>query len=130
MSIKFIPIAKANVNDPKGPKLYYPGLVKGDEVSYDELIREIGSLSGINEPYIEAVLRTLEKVMLDQLSHGRYVKMGKLGTFYLTFKSSAAPSPEKLSVSNIQGLNIRFKPARQIVDALKSFKFRKASRSS
>ena len=106
MSIKFVPIAKSNVNDPEGPNRYYPGLVKGDE----------------------AVLLTLEKVMVDQLSHGRYVKLGNLGTFYLTFKSSSAPSPEQLSSKNIEGLNIRFKPARRILDALKGFTFKKVKR--
>jgi predicted histone-like DNA-binding protein len=128
MSIKFVPTAKSNVNNPKGPKLYYPGLVKGDEVSYDEMIQEIGKLSGINEPYIEAVLLTLEKVMVDQLSHGRYVKLGRLGTFYLTFKSNGVESPEKLSAKNIEGLNIRFKPAKRILDALKGFTFKKVRR--
>lgn len=128
MSINFVAIPKTNVNDPQGPKLYYPGLVKGDDVSFDELINEIGSMSGINEPYIEAVLRTLEKVMVDQLSHGRYVKLGRLGTFYLTFKASGAASPEALSSKNISSLNIRFKPGKGILNKLKGFTVKKVKR--
>ena len=125
MPVNYTPIAKSNVNDPKGPKLYYAGLVKGDDVSYDELISEVGKFSGINEPYIESVLLTLEKVMIEQLSHGRYVKFGRLGTFYLSFKSSGVTTPENLSSKNIKGLNIRFKPGKILADSLKTFSFKK-----
>ena len=64
MSVKFIPVPRINPRDLNAPKQYYAYLERGDDVSFDELIGFIGKLSGINEPYIVAVLRTLEKVII------------------------------------------------------------------
>lgn len=127
MSVKFNAMQRVNPRDLSAPKQYYAFLVKGDDVSFEELITFIGTLSGINEPYIVAVLRTLEKVIIDQLSHGRYVHLGRIGTFYLTIKSAGTESAEELSSRDVKSVRIRFKPGRVLRHASKGFLLQKAA---
>jgi len=127
MSVKFIPVQRVNPRDLSAPKQYYAYLDKGDDVSFDELISFIGELSGINEPYIVAVLRTLEKVIIEQLSHGRYVPLGRIGTFYLSLNSEGAETVDELSSRNVKSMKIRFKPGKVLKHATKGFILQKAA---
>jgi len=127
MSVKFIPVPRVNPRDLSAPKQYYAYLERGDDVSFDELISFIGKLSGINEPYIVAVLRTLEKVIVEQLSHGRYVPFGRIGTFYLSLNSEGTETAEELSSRNVKAMKIRFKPGKVLKHATKGFILQKAA---
>ena len=127
MSVKFGSAQKINPRDLTAPKQYYAILERGDDVTFDELIKFIGEMSGINEPYIVAVMRTLEKVIIEQLSHGRYVHLGRLGTFYLSLHSKGVESEEDLGSKDIRSMRIRFRPGKVLSDATKGFTLRKAS---
>lgn len=127
MSIKFNAVPRINPRDLSAPKQYYAFLERGDNVSFDELISFIGKMSGINEPYIVAVLRTLEKVIIEQLSHGRYVHIGRIGTFYLSLKSNGVETAEGLSSRDITSMRIRFRPGKVLKHATKGFSIHKAS---
>ena len=127
MSINFIPVPRVNPRDLSAPKQYYAFLDRGDEVTFDELIAFIGKLSGINEPYIVAVLRTLEKVIIEQLSHGRYVHVGRIGTFYMSLNSGGVEKAEDLSSRDIKAMKIRFKPGKVLTHATKGFNLQKAA---
>ena len=118
---------KINPRDLTAPKQYYAILERGDDVSFEELIKFIGEMSGINEPYIVAIMRTLEKVIIEQLSHGRYVHLGRLGTFYLSLSSNGVEKEEDLSSKDIRSMRIRFRPGKVLSDATKGFTLRKAS---
>ncbi len=125
MSVKFNAVPKVNPRDLTAPKQYYAFLEKGDDVSFDELIRFIGKFSGINEPYIVAVLRTLEKVIIEQLSHGRYVHLGRLGTYYLSLHSKGVEAAEDLTSRDIKSLSIRFRPGKVLTNATAGFELHK-----
>lgn len=127
MSVKFLAVPRVNPRDLEAPKQFYAFLERGDDVTFEELITFIGTLSGINEPYIVAVLRTLEKVIIDQLSHGRYVQLGRIGTFYLALKSVGTETAEELSSRSVKSLNIRFKPGKVLRHAAKGFVLQKAA---
>ena len=127
MSIKFNAVPRINPRDLTAPKQYYAYLERGDDLTFDELIGFIGKLSGINEPYIVAVLRTLEKVIIEQLSHGRYVHLGRIGTFYLSLKSGGVEKAEELSSRDIKSMRIRYKPGKVLTYATKGFILHKAS---
>ena len=126
MSVNFIAVQRVNPRDLTAQKLYYGFLERGDDVSFDELINFIGKMSGINEPYIVAVLRTLEKVIVEQLSHGRYVPLGRLGTIYLSLNSNGVENAEELSSRDIKSLKIRFRPGKVLTHAAKGFVLQKA----
>ncbi len=127
MSINFIPVPRVNPRDLSAPKQYYAFLERGDDVTFDELIAFIGKLSGINEPYIVAVMRTLEMVIIEQLSHGRYVHVGRIGTFYLSLSSEGVEKAEDLSSRDIKSMKIRFKPGKVLTHATKGFNLQKAA---
>ena len=127
MSIKFNAVPRLNPRDLTAPKQYYAMLERGDDLTFDELIDFIGKLSGINEPYIVAVLRTLEKVIIEQLSHGRYVHLGRIGTFYLSLKSSGVETAEELSAYDMKSMRIRFKPGKVLKHSTKGFSINKAA---
>ncbi len=126
MAIKFNPVARINPGNLSAPKQYYAFLDKGDEVTFDELIDFTGKLSGINEPYIVAVMRTFEKVIIEQLSHGRYVHLGRIGTLYLSLLSEGVEKVEDLSAKNIKFIKIRFKPGKVLKNAALGYTLQKA----
>jgi predicted histone-like DNA-binding protein len=127
MSIKFNAVPRMNPRDLTAPKQYYAFLDRGDEVTFDELIEFTGKMSGINEPYIVAVMRTLEKAIIEQLSHGRHVNIGRIGTIYLSLKSIGVEKAEDLSSRDIKSMKIRFRPGKVLKHATKGFDLHKAS---
>jgi predicted histone-like DNA-binding protein len=127
MSIKFHPVLKPNPRDLAAPKQYYASLEKGDDISFDELIEFVGKMSGINEPYIVAVMRTLEKVIIEQLSHGRYVRLGRIGSFYISLNSGGVENAEDLSSRDVKAMKIRFRPGKVMRHATKGFTLQKVS---
>lgn len=75
------------------------------------LARRMSKATTVTEADSLAVLTELEEVLAEALLESKSVRLGKLGSFHVTLKSSGAESKEDFSHSNITKAMIRFIPS-------------------
>ncbi|MDR1864936.1 MAG: HU family DNA-binding protein [Bacteroidales bacterium] len=127
MPIKFKSQEKGEPGVPGGGvKKYYATIVTDGEATIDSLVKEIEKFSALSEPDIFGVVKALENVIQDKLANGKIVRLDKLGSFYPALKSAPSDTPEQVSVANIKGVGINYRPGSRLIAALRNAAFRKA----
>lgn len=75
------------------------------------LARRMSKATTVTEADALAVLTELEEVLAEALLESKSVRLGKLGSFHVTLKSSGANSKDDFTHSNITKAMIRFIPS-------------------
>lgn len=118
--MKFKAVEKVNPLKPHEPKKWYAQIVTGDEVSMDEIVKEIEKFSALSEPDIRGVIIGLENVVQNKLSEGRIVRFDRLGSLYPSLSSSPSEKEEEVTEANIKSVKVNFRPGKRILDAMKN----------
>ena len=63
---------------------------------------------------VMAVLTALEDVFVDVLSEGKVIRLGDLGSFYLSISSKGAEDEDSVNGSLVKRTKIIFRPGQQI----------------
>ena len=93
-------------------KWYPKSVTVGKPVTTKEVSDHLAQISTVSRADTYAVLMELAGVLADYMSQGRTVKLDGLGTFYytLTAGGNGVESADKVSVSQIAGVRVRFIP--------------------
>lgn len=127
MTIKFKAIEKAQPGVAGGgDKKWYAQIVYGEEVTMDELVKEIEKFCSLTEPDIRGVITALENVIQDKLSASRIVRMERLGSFYPALSSGAELEEAKVDAVTIKKASVNYRPGDRIVKAVNDAGFKKA----
>ena len=119
-------IKRQNPRDPAAPRKYYAVGVAQGVTDVRELVDRISDLSTVTSIDTLAVLEALLKVIPKELSNGRIVRLGDLGTFRLTLKSEGSDQSENFNNSFIKGTNLIFRAGKLFRNVLKNIDFAKA----
>jgi predicted histone-like DNA-binding protein len=119
-------IKRQNPRDPGSPRKYYAVGVAQGVTDVRELVDRISDLSTVTSIDTLAVLEALLKVIPKELSNGRIVRLGDLGTFRLTLKSEGSDQSENFNNSFIKGTNLIFRAGKLFRNVLKNIDFAKA----
>jgi predicted histone-like DNA-binding protein len=119
-------IKRQNPRDPAAPRRYYAVGVAQGVTDVRELVDRISDLSTVTSIDTLAVLEALLKVIPKELSNGRIVRLGDLGTFRLTLKSEGSDQSENFNNSFIKGTNLIFRAGKLFRNVLKNIDFAKA----
>ena len=118
-------IQRQNPRDPGSPRKYYAVGVAQGVTDVRELVDRISDLSTVTSIDTLAVLEALLKVIPKELSNGRIVRLGDLGTFRLTLKSEGSDQSENFNNSFIKGTNLIFRAGKLFRNVLKNIDFAK-----
>jgi len=127
MSVRFRAVERVNPRDLTLPNKYYPQIINGDDVTFDELAELISKVSSLNYGDVLGALGTLIEVIQMQLKHGRQVRLHTLGTLFLTLSGEGTDTPEDLTNSSIARTNIRFRPGKRLKRTIGILDFEKVS---
>ncbi|MFY0654541.1 MAG: hypothetical protein JXQ96_21070 [Cyclobacteriaceae bacterium] len=130
MSVNFKLVERPNPRDLTLPNKYYASIVKGDDISFDELAQLISKVSNLNYGSVVGTLATLVEVIELQLIHGRSVRLNDLGTLFLTLSSEGVENVEDFKNGNIKRAAIRFRPGKRLKKLVKNLNYDKVSNSS
>ena len=119
MAIQFKPVEKGQPGVAGGgTKKFYAQIVLNDEVTIDELVKDIEKFSSLSEPDIRGVIVALENVIQTQLANGRIVRLEKLGSLYPTLSSNGEADAASVTSSSIRDLSVNYRPGDRIKKAL------------
>jgi len=89
----------------------------------ETLSKLIEARSAVSSADVKSVLDNLNFVLGLELSAGRIVYLGELGTFRLTVQSEGAESKDKFTGSNVKKAKLRFTPGLFLKKACKTATF-------
>jgi predicted histone-like DNA-binding protein len=126
MAIKYKSILKTQPGVPGGgEKKYYASIVIQNEVTVDDLVKDIEKFSALSEPDIYGVVIALENVITTRLAQSEKVKLDKLGTFTPTLHSEGRETEKEIDSHVITGVGVNYRPGARILKALKDAPKRK-----
>ncbi len=122
---QFTTAFRRNMMEEGKPGLYYALAKSTGDVSLDEMSERIQRSCTVNRADVLCVLRALQTEMIDSLQRGEIVRFGDIGSFYVTLHSSGVPLQKDVSVSLIKGARIRYRPGKELRNALKTLTYGK-----
>ncbi len=108
-----------------GVKKFYAQVVYGDEVTVDDLSKEIEKFCSLSEPDVRAVILALENVIQTKLSEGRIVRLEKLGSLYPAISSQGEAKAEDVDANSIKSVSVNYRPGVRILAAMNDAGFKK-----
>lgn len=93
---------------------YYASTQVYSNIGPREIVKYASETSQIDPGVLESVMMAWQQVMRMYFTNGHNVTCHPLGSFCATIRSKAAATEEEFKPSNIKGLYITFRPARQL----------------
>lgn len=121
--IYFRVIPRVNPREPENPPKYYASNVSQGEVNVRDLADQITAQSTVSTIDTLAVLEALLKVIPRELSNGKIVRLGDLGSFRVTITSEGSDQPEDFNASMIKGTNLHFRGGKLFRNVLNNIDF-------
>lgn len=126
MSIKYKLIQKSQPGVAGGGnKKWYANAVLDEELSINELVKQIEKFSALSEADIRGVIIALENVIQEELTNGKIVRLDVLGSFYPVLSSEGVPAEKDFTISNIKGAKVNYRPGKRISNALSAATFKR-----
>ena len=108
-----------------GIKKFYAQILYGDEVTVDDISKEIEKFCSLSEPDVRAVIIALENVIQTKLSEGRIVRLEKLGSLYPAISSQGEEKAEDVDAKSIKSVSVNYRPGARILAAINEAGFKK-----
>jgi len=123
IKLKFL--KRRNPNDLTAPEKYYAAAISEGSIDLKRLAEKIAYQSTLTPGDCYNVLSALEKNVIEELSDGRIVRLGDLGTFRLSVSSNGIDALEDTHSGMVKKARILFRPAEGLRNMLKNLNFRK-----
>ena len=125
MAIKFHAVQRKDPRDRTLPGKYYAEIVNRYEISFEQFLNEITDMSTVTVGDTYNVMQTSIHLMKKHLQEGRIVRLGDLGSFYLTISSDGKDAIDDVDAKSIVQANIRYRPSVKLKEILNRLSFQK-----
>ncbi|MBN1303856.1 MAG: HU family DNA-binding protein [Anaerolineales bacterium] len=120
---KYIIVPHKNPIDPDAPPKYYPRLKSSGEIDERDLLDEIVRGSTLSQADMKAALEALLQAIPRHLGNGKIVRLGDLGSFYLTIQAEGSIGPSEVGTNKIKRNRVQFRPGKVIRRMLKGISY-------
>jgi predicted histone-like DNA-binding protein len=125
MAVLIKAVGMINPVQPQAPMQYYPRAIQSGVVDLEVLTALISASTTLTETDCHAVIISLVKTVTDALEEGKIVRLGQMGSFQISVKGSASPTPEGITAKNVGSASIVFRPGVRFKKMLKNLTFYK-----
>ena len=126
MPVKYIVVPHKIPSKPDEPVAYYPRLKSSGEVNLREIADDIALVSTVSTADTIAVIEGLIQKIPQYLEDGKIVRLGDLGSFFLSIQAEGSDSPEKVNAAKIKRNKLHFRAGKIVKQMLKYLDYRKA----
>ena len=126
MPVKYIIVPHKVPSKPDEPLKYYPRLKSSGEINLREIANDIAQESTVSPGDTMAVIESLLQNIPRYLAQGYIVRLGELGSFYLSVQAEGSDSPEMVNASKIKRNKLHFRAGKIMRKMLKHLDYRKA----
>ena len=121
----FTSVLRKHMLDKEKPDMYYALTKSSGEIDIDEMAERIQRSSTVNWADVLCVLPALQTEMIESFKKAEIIRLGGLGSFYVTLRSSGALIPKDVKEGLIKGARVRFRPGMEIKNVLKTLEYSK-----
>ena len=111
--IKVKVISKKNPREPEAPPRFYTSAVHDVQMDLDTLASEVAERCTVRRSDVHGVLIALMDLIPKELSNGKSIALGQLGTFAVNVLSEPADTAEEVGPGSVKGLKIQYRPSRK-----------------
>ena len=97
---------------------YYAQSVTPKVVNLDAVIKNIEKTTSLSSADVKACLDALQYEFIENLKHGRSVRLGDVGSFRTSVQSRGALSEDEFSVAHIKNVKVVFSPSGKLRKSL------------
>ncbi|MCM2302199.1 MAG: HU family DNA-binding protein [Flavobacteriaceae bacterium] len=130
MSIKFKTVQRVNPQDTTAPKKHYAKATNASITDLSELAELVALNSSMSKPDCYAVLMGLETFVFRELSRGRNVRLGELGTYKISLSAEGKETEDEVVATSIKKARINFTPGQGLKNMLNTLVYKKAQNQS
>ena len=116
---------KKNPGDVNAPEKFYASTISMGSVDLRKMAEKISYQSTLTPGDCYNVLSALEKNVIDELSEGKIVRLGELGTFRLSVSSEGKETEGEFTSNSIKKKRILFLPSKGLKEMLRNLNFLK-----
>ena len=125
MSVQYHLVQRGNPAKPEDPKKFYASAQSRGEITLRELSKEIAEISTVSVVDTTAVIESLLQLIPRHVTNGHIVRLADFGSFNVRIDSEASDTEETFKNSLINGVNLYFRPGKELQKALENVKFEK-----
>jgi len=109
MSLKFSLVPRKNRET--GEVKVYGLVVPESKTSVDIITSELTARTTLTRPDVLATLAGIAEKAVTELADGRTVRLGDLGSLFVTLQTAGSEDVEGFTQAMIKGVNVRFRPS-------------------
>ena len=122
--LKYNIIQRRDPRDQSAAPKFYASLKRVQTIDMEYIANELAEKSAISKGDVMSIVTNLIDLIPKELSMGRTVNLGKLGTFWLNINSNGFESEEEVNPDvAIKKVNIRFRPSTVLKKLIGGLKF-------
>ena len=112
MKVKII--SKRNPKLPEAEPKFYASAMHQTSVDLDALAVSVAKRCSLRRADVHGVLVALMEIIPEELTEGKSIALGELGTFCVNVKSEAAETAENFTPGMVKGMKIVYRPAKEL----------------
>ena len=118
MAYKYSVVARKNPSDPESAFKYYPHPLSSGQSGFKALAKKIQKYTGQSFADVTGVLAALEDILPEEIKAGLIIRLGGIGSFYPSYKTTGEDTPEAVSSRNIEKVSIRFRSEKNFLEQI------------
>jgi predicted histone-like DNA-binding protein len=121
--LKYNIIQRRDPRDQSAAPKFYASIKRIQTIDLEYIANELAEKSAITKGDVMSIITNLIDLIPKELSMGRTVNLGKLGTFWLNINSNGFESEEEVTPEAIKKVNVRFRPSPILKKLMGGLKF-------
>lgn len=118
--LKVKAVQKKNPREPEADPKFYASAVHDAKVDLNNLAVSVAERCSLRRADVHGVLVALMDIIPAELSSGKIVALGDLGSFYVNVKSEGSITEEELSPKMVKGMKIQYRPTKELRKKLRT----------
>lgn len=116
---------RLNPQEKDAPARFYANAVSNGVMTMDEWAEQIAARCTIKEADVVGIMKAFAEAFSEALLDGYIVDLDQIGKFRLTCTSKGTDTYDDFNSYKIQGINVRYTPAKKLKEALNAISFNK-----
>lgn len=125
MKYKIVKRGQPGIAGGGGPVKYYASPHYSGEIDLYLMGQELAKRTTVARVDAEAVLSGFADLILEQLSDGKIVRLGNLGTFRISLNSKGEDASQDVTSNSIKKSKVLFRPAKRFQENMARLTFEK-----
>lgn len=121
--LKYNIIQRRDPRDQSAAPKFYASLKRIQTIDLEYIANELAEKSAITKGDVMSIITNLIDLIPKELSMGRTVNLGNLGTFWINVNSEGFDTKEEVTPEAIKKVNVRFRPSIALKELMRRLRF-------